>query len=72
MTCLATGTVMSFGGEGKFHNRSIPPQYVRVNLEKVDVNVPLLVPVEEADQTFLEDAIGSSVLWLKDLIFPQK
>ena len=66
---VAFGTVMCLGGEGSFHNRPIPPNYVRVNLERVAVNLPLLIPVEEADQANLVDAVGSSVLWKKDLTF---
>ena len=68
---VATGTVMSLAGQGQFHNRPIPPGFVRVTLEKVDVNIPLMIPVEDAEQVNLEDALGSSVLWLKGLTFPR-
>ena len=59
---VGSGQISGIGGEGMFHNRPIPKKYVRANLESVDVNVSLLVPVEEADQTNLKDALGSSVL----------
>lgn len=66
---MAAGIVMGLGGEGAFHNRPIPPQYVRVNLEDVMVDLPLMIPIEEAEQANLNDAVGSSVLWLKGLTF---
>ena len=66
---VGRGTVISLGGQGSFHNRPIPLEYVRINLEGVTVNVPLLVPVSEADQENLADAAGSSVLWLKQLTY---
>ena len=66
---VAKGTVISLGGQGAFHNRPIPQDYVRINLEGVTVNVPLLVPVIEAKQESLQDAAGSSVLWLKQLTY---
>ena len=52
-----------------FHGRPIAKKYLRVNLESVEVNVFLIVPVEDADQTKLEDAFGSLVLWLRDLSY---
>ena len=67
---VATGKVMSLGGQGMFHNRPVPSEYIRVNLESVMVNIPLMIPVDEADQSNLNDAIGSSVLWFKGLTFP--
>ena len=45
---VGRGTVMSLGGSGLFHNRPIPPEYVRVNLEEVLVDLPLMIPVEAA------------------------
>ena len=69
---IGSGTVLSIGGAGLFHNRTIPPQYLRVNLEEVIVDLPLMIPVEEVDQLTLNDAIGSSVLWFKGLVFPRK
>ena len=66
---VGAGTVLSVGGEGMFHNRPIPSRYLRVNLEEVIVDFPLMVPVEQADQANLSDALGSSVLWLKELVF---
>ena len=66
---VATGTVLEVGANGRFHNRPIPPQHVRINLEHVVMNIPLMVPVDEADQVLLADAMGSSVLWPKDLTF---
>ena len=66
---VGSGRIAGFGGEGLFHNRPIPKKYLRINLESVEVNVPLIVPNEEADQSNLEDALGSSVLWLRDLTF---
>ena len=65
---VAKGTVMEMGGQGLFHNRPISPQDVRVNLNSVLLNIPLLVPVEEADQVNIEDAVGSGVLWPRRLI----
>lgn len=67
-TPIAKGTIIGLGGSGVFHHRPIPPEYIRVNLNAVSVNEPLLVPVEEAEQENLRDALGSSVLWLKELI----
>lgn len=64
---VATGTVIGLGGQGVFHTRPIPEEYVRVNLEDVYKNTPLLFPVEDADQLNLEDARGSSVLWYTEL-----
>ena len=52
-----------------FHNRPIPSHYVRVTLENVIEDLPLLVPVVEAEQATLSDAVGSSVLWFKGLMF---
>lgn len=66
---VASGRVLALGGEGLFHTRPIPPQYIRVNLEKVIEDLPLMVPVEEAEQANLSDALGSSVLWFKGLTF---
>ena len=66
---VATGTVIGLGGRGVFHNRSIPPKYVRVNVEEVFVDIPLMIPVEDAEQMTLNDARGSSVLWFKELTF---
>jgi hypothetical protein len=70
--CVATGTVLGLVGHGAFHNRPIPLQYVRVNVEEVLVNLPLMIPVEEADQANLNDARGSSVLWFRGLTFVQE
>lgn len=64
---VAKGTIIGLGGSGVFHHRPIPPEYVRVNLSSVSANEPLLVPVEEAEQENLSDALGSSVLWLREL-----
>ena len=69
---MGSGTVLLVGGQGLFHNRPIPPQYVRVMLENVEVNLPLMIPVEDADQASLNDAVGSSVLWFKGLVFLQE
>ena len=70
---VANGTVIGVGGSGSlFHNRPIPADYLRVNLHSVSVNVPLMVTVEDAEQTYLEDALGSSVLWLKSSTFLDK
>ena len=66
---VGTGRVSGLGGTGNFHNRPIPNNYVKVNLESVLVNVPLQIRVEEADQVNLKDALGSSVLWTKDCVF---
>ena len=63
---------MAKGGEGTFHCCPIPQHYVRVNVEAVMVNHPLMVPVEEAEQFNLSDALGSSVLWVKNLTFLRK
>lgn len=68
-TRVANGNILGFGGNALFHGRLIPAQYVRVNLSSVQVNKPLMVPVEEADQEKLEDALGSSVLWPRKLTF---
>ena len=72
MIRVATGVVIGMGGSGVFHNRPIPPKFVRVELKTVGVNVPLLVPVEEAEQENLNDAVGSSVLWLEHLTILEK
>ena len=66
---VAMGTVIGLGGHGVFHNRSIPPKYVRVNLEEVMVDIPLMILVEEAEQMTLNDARGSCVLWFEELTF---
>ena len=66
---VASGQVSGLGNGGMFHNRPIPNQFARVNIDRVDVNMPLYVPVEEADQTFLKDAEGSSVLWPQSLTY---
>ena len=66
---VGIGTVMSVGGHGSFHNMHIPPDYIRITLEAVTVNVPLLVPVTNAEQENIDDAKGSSVLWLKRLTY---
>ncbi|KAG0595587.1 hypothetical protein M758_UG179100 [Ceratodon purpureus] len=66
---VATGQVSGLADGGMFHNRPIPKKYVRINVESVAVNVPLYVPVDEADQTTLTDALGSSVLWPTRLTF---
>ena len=66
---VGTGQISRLGEGGMFHNRPIPFQHIRVNIDTVDVNVPLFVLVEEADQYALEDAIGSCVLWSKELTF---
>ena len=71
-TKVGDGTVQSVGGKGSFHGRPIPHQYVRVNLETVVVDLPLMVHVEDADQANLTDALGSSVLWFKGLTFLQE
>lgn len=69
---VGAGTVLSTGGRGMFHNRPVPPEYVRINLEEVLVDLPLMIPVEEADMVNLSDAKGSSVLWFKGLVFLQE
>lgn len=66
---VATGTIMSMGGNGMFHNRPIPQQCVRVLLGNVIEDLPLMIPVVEADQAMLSDAVGSSVLWFRSLTF---
>ncbi|KAG0565563.1 hypothetical protein KC19_8G200000 [Ceratodon purpureus] len=71
-TLVATGQVSAIADGGMFHNRPIPIQYVRVNVESVAINVPLYVPVEDADQNTMTDALGSSVLWPKRLTFRTK
>ena len=68
----ASGRVVALGGNGVFHHRVIPPHYVRVHLQLVVLNVPLMVPVEEADQATLSDALESSVLWSKACSFPKE
>ena len=60
---VATGTVIGLGGQGVFHTRPIPEDYIRVDIEEVFKNIPLMFPVEDADQLNLDDARGSSVLW---------
>ena len=66
---VARGTVMGMSGVGLFHNCAILPKYVRVNLHSVDVNIPLMIPVEDAEQVNLKDALGSSVHWFESLTF---
>ncbi|KAG0574782.1 hypothetical protein KC19_VG290800 [Ceratodon purpureus] len=66
---VAIGSVMALGGIGAFHNRPIPQEYVCENLHNIAVNAPLMIPVEEADQYSLSDALESSVLWSKALTF---
>ena len=66
---VAKGRVQGLAGHGLFHTRPIPAGYVRVNLEQILVNIPLVFPVEAADQVNLEDARGSSVLWYAALTF---
>ena len=68
---VATGSVNALGGSGVFHHRPIPPQFLCVDLHSVAVNAPLMVPVEEADEENLNDALGSSILWAKALTFLQ-
>ena len=67
---VGTGSIMTLRGHGSFQNRPIPHDYIRVTLETVTVNVPLVIPVTDAVQENLDDAKGSSVLWLKQLTFP--
>ena len=68
MLCtVANGTIIALGGASVFHGKPIPLQYVRVTLDKVFVNQPLMVLVEEAEQVNLEDAIVSNVLWARKL-----
>ena len=69
---VATGTIMSLGGTSVFHGKPIPTQYIRVTLEKVSLNQPLMVPVEDAEQVTLQDPIGSSVLWSRELTSLEK
>ncbi|KAG0597117.1 hypothetical protein M758_UG312400 [Ceratodon purpureus] len=69
---VATGIVMALGGNGMFHNRPIPSQCIRVTLEKEIVDLPLMVPVVEADHATLSDAVGSSVLWYRGLTFVEQ
>ena len=71
-TRVAAGKIAGLGGTGVFHHRPIPAEYVRVNLEEVFMNIPLMVPVQDADQVTLEDARGSSVLWFSGLTTVQK
>ncbi|KAG0573347.1 hypothetical protein KC19_VG170400 [Ceratodon purpureus] len=66
---VGTGQASGLGDSGMFHNRPIPFQHIRVNINTVALNVPLCVPVEEAEQYTLEDAMGSSVLWPRRLTF---
>ena len=69
---VASETVMALWGAGVFHGKPIPPQYLRVTLEKVSLNQPLMVPVEQVEQVTLEDAMGSSVLWARELTILEK
>lgn len=71
-TRVAMGTVVGIAGTGVFHCRPIPAKFVRVELKTVSSNVPLMIPVEEAEQENLNDAVGSSVLWSEDLTFLEK
>ena len=71
-TPVAIGVLIGHGGEGLFHCRPFPPHFVRINVEKVLIDTTLMVPVEEADQTNLSDALGTSVLWLRSLTFAQE
>ena len=66
---VGRGRVSALGGAGMFHLKPIPVDYVRVDLETVLVNTSLLVPVDIADQNTLDDALGSAVLWLRNLTF---
>ncbi|KAG0574908.1 hypothetical protein KC19_VG301700 [Ceratodon purpureus] len=68
---VATGVVMSLGGNGMFHNRPITAHCVRVTLETVLEKVLLMVSVEDADQATLHDAVGSNILWFGGLTFPE-
>ena len=69
---IATGIVMALGGNGMFHNCPIPSHCIRVTLEKVIVNLPLMVSVVEEDQTTLTDVVCSSVLWYRGLTFVEQ
>ena len=64
---VATGTVIGLAGHGVFHTRPVPEDYVRINVEEIFKDIPLMYPVEAADQFNLEDARGSSVLWYAGL-----
>jgi len=52
-----------------FHNRPIAKKCIRVTVEEVQENIPLLISVPEAEQVNLAHAAGSSVLWLKRFTF---
>lgn len=55
-----------------FHNRPIPPYYVRMKLEDIIVNLHFMILVEKAEQSNLNDDIGLSMLWFKGLTILRK
>lgn len=65
---VATATV--FVNQSSFHYKPIEDAFVRLTINKVHVNVPLLKPVDDAEEYYLADAVGESVLWMKKLTFP--
>ena len=63
---------MSLGGEAMFHGQPIPPQYARVTIEDVSLNLPLMISAEDDDQATLSDVLGSSVLWFRGFLSSQE
>ncbi|KAG0573579.1 hypothetical protein KC19_VG190300 [Ceratodon purpureus] len=55
---VGRGRVFVAGGFGLFHHKPIRLEYVRVDLEIVLENTPLLVPVHGADQVTFENYKG--------------
>lgn len=51
-----------------FHGCTIPPHYIRIDVIEVLKNIEFMIPIVDAKQKNLIDALGSTILWFKDFV----
>jgi hypothetical protein len=61
---VVIGVVSGFGGIDKFHFKTIPDSWLKVDVKEVVCpNAALMYPHEVADQIVLKDIMGGNALW---------
>ena len=61
---VASGTISGVSGIDKFHLRSIPPFFYKIDVTHVHIgDAPLMHPHEGGDQFCVRDAVGGNLLW---------
>jgi hypothetical protein len=61
---VAIGVVSGFGGIDKFHFKTIPDSWLKVDVKEVVYpNAALMYPHKAVDQIVLKDVLGGNSLW---------